>query len=220
MLQVSQLLPENMAEKLQSIAKKVERNPRCIKVLVNLLQIISEIAKIKPMTGESSTDTIFRWKGGVPWKDFSEKVVLWIIMAQNFTFRLSAMVQVLLDFEQKREFNAAKGSDKDFIFKSCWSNDTVVLDNFEGMPILEFYLTYVEKFVHILRHSDRLSKVDKDPEEFAFLLRQCDAIGMKCEDILGPLIDVEGERRKDLALLSYSFNLDPAMRLEVQYLNT
>jgi len=82
-----------------------------------------------------------------------------------------------------------------------------------------------EKYIHILRHSERLSRVDNDPEEFALLLLNCETMGVKCEDILGPRIEsndddaaFKGERRKDFALLSYSFNLNTAMRLEVHYL--
>mmetsp|Transcript_6103 Transcript_6103/g.8525 ORF Transcript_6103/g.8525 Transcript_6103/m.8525 type:complete len:138 (-) Transcript_6103:127-540(-) len=69
----------------------------------------------------------------------------------------------------------------------------------------------------------RLSRVDKDPEEFSFLLLNCDAMGVKCEDILGHRIQpthdddatMKSQRRKDFSLLSYTFNLDPAMRLEI-----
>ena len=75
-------------------------------------------------------------------------------------------------------------------------------------------------YIHILRHSERLSRVDNDPEEFAFLLLSCEAMDVKCEDILGPWINsgdddaaLVGERRKDFSLLSYSFNLNTAMRL-------
>jgi len=94
--------------------------------------------------------------------------------------------------------------------------------------VMEFASTnqkYVEKYIHILLHSERLSRVDNDPEEFALLLLNCEVMGVKCEDILGPRIKSDdedaafkGERRKDFALLSYSFNLNTAMRLEVHYL--
>jgi len=197
---------------------------------MNLLQIIAEIAKLKPMTGVSPAVTIARWKGGEKWREFSKKAVLWIFMAQNFTFRLSTLVQVLLDFEQKRDFNNEDA--KAFKYRPCQVNtvnegnmisgEEGEVENVDTWSIFEFYQRHVEKFIHILRHSERLSRVDKDPEEFAFLLLKCDAIGIKCEDILGPRIQpndddksLEGERRKDFSLLSYSFNLDSAMRREI-----
>jgi len=224
-------LPENMTAMLESVIGKVECNPRSIKRSVNLLQIISEIAKNKPVTDLSPPVKIAEWEGGKKWRDFSKKAVLWIFMAQNFTFRLSALVQVLLDFEQKRDFNnlsrsykykkislQSKASDKE-------PPNSDQIDNFDEMFIFDFYQKYVEKFIHVFRHADRLSRVDKDPEEFAFLLGKCNDIDMKCEDILGPQIDQsanedtsnpkEVQRRKDFSLLSYSFNLDPAMRLEI-----
>ena len=238
------LLPECMAATLRSVVDKVECNPRSIKRLVNLLQIISEIAKLKPMTGLSSGDTIATWNKGEEWKKFSKKAVMWVFMAQYFTFRLSALVQVLLDFEQKRNFNEKKRNvnekkikvknieygyvktcrvlTTDATVKGEETNDVADVDE---ITILKFYQQYVEKYIHILSHSERLSRVDNDPEEFAFLLLNCEAMDVNCEDILGPWINsgdddaaLVGERRKDFALLSYSFNLNTAMRLEVHYL--
>jgi len=216
-----QRLPETMSAMLESVIGKVECNPRSVKRSVNLLQIISEIAKNKPVTGTSPPVTIAKWEGGKKWKIFSEKTVLWIFMAQNFTFRLSALVQVLLDFEQKKDFNELSLSYK---YKQHINFDNGIaalsdqVDNFDEMSIFEFYQKYVEKFIHVFLHTDRLSRVDKDPEEFAFLLGKCHAIGVKCEDILGheySEADGSTRRRKDFSLLSYSFNLDPAMRLEI-----
>eukprot|EP00597_Dinobryon_sp_UTEXLB2267_P002931 CAMPEP_0170061478 /NCGR_PEP_ID=MMETSP0019_2-20121128/3028_1 /TAXON_ID=98059 /ORGANISM="Dinobryon sp., Strain UTEXLB2267" /LENGTH=427 /DNA_ID=CAMNT_0010267313 /DNA_START=206 /DNA_END=1490 /DNA_ORIENTATION=- len=227
-----QRLPETMSAMLESVIGKVECNPRSVKRSVNLLQIISEIAKNKPVTDLSPPVKIAKWEGGKKWKIFSEKTVLWIFMAQNFTFRLSALVQVLLDFEQKKDFNNEISHSykyKPFTLQNRnkegdKSAATDHLDKFDEMSIFDFYQNYVEKFIHVFRLADRLSRVDKDPEEFAYLLGKCHDIGVKCEDILGPQIQnstAEGDskevqrRRKDFSLLSYSFNLDPAMRLEI-----
>lgn len=220
---------------LQSVVEQVECNPRSIKRLVNLLQIISEMAKLKPLTGVSPATAIAHWKGGREWQSFSEKAVLWVFMAQSFTFRLSALVQVLLDFEQKRDFNDKKVSNQlslGFKYKKCSVSKATKIHNgdhiedVDSMSIFLFYQKYVEKFIRVFRHSDRLSRVDKDPEEFALLLLECDAIDVKCEDILGPRMKPTAsgdasstkktQRNKDFSLLSYSFNLDPAMRLEVR----
>mmetsp|Transcript_26544 Transcript_26544/g.36506 ORF Transcript_26544/g.36506 Transcript_26544/m.36506 type:complete len:783 (-) Transcript_26544:157-2505(-) len=218
------ILPGYMVKMFRSISTKVECNPRSIKSLTNLFQIVFEIAKDKPMT-EFPLTKIARWNGGKDWELFSKKVVIWLVMAHNFTYRLSALVQVLLDFEQKREFNAKNPSD--FKYKSCRVDATVEakkdnkVDNVDDMSVLDFYQNYVEKFIHVFRNSERLSRVDKDPEEFALLLLECNSVGMKCQDIFGPRITTnasdaeEGDRRMEFSLLSYSFNLDPAMRLEI-----
>jgi hypothetical protein len=95
-----------MSNTLVELSKGVECNPRSIKRLVNLLQIISELGKIKP--AEKIDVPIAEWLGGQPWTDFSPKIVAWILMAQNFPFRLSTLVQILMDFEQKKDFNEAR----------------------------------------------------------------------------------------------------------------
>jgi len=182
--------------------------------LTNLLQIVSEIAKAKPII--ASRLTIARCD---LWDNFSKKVVLWIFMVHNFSYRLSALVQVLMDFEQKKLFNAKSS---EYSYRRCHGNK---VEELNGRPYIEdmdkllvhyFYQKYVEKYIHIFKQSERLSRVDKDPEEFAFLLSQCDLKNMKCEDILGPKSSSDStERQKDFSLLSYSFNLDPAMRMEV-----
>jgi len=220
LLSDAKYLPMDMVETFQSIVSMVDCNPRNIKTLMNLLQIVSEIAKHKPITGfplrKISQDEN-------NWKIFSKKLVVWFFMAHNFTYRLSALVQVLLDFEQKKAFNISAAT-KEFKYKTCQVNihhgntvearpDAEDIVDIDKMTILQFYQKYVEKYIHIFRNAERLSRVDKDPEEFALLLSKCDSLELKCKDILGPYID--GVRRKDFSLLSYSFNLDPAMRREV-----
>jgi hypothetical protein len=142
-----------MAAMLRSVVDMVECNRRSIKRLVNLHQIISEIAKLKPMTGLSSGATIATWESGEEWRKFSKKAVMWVFMAQNFTFRLSALVQVLLDFEQKRNFNNKDIKDKKFnyhktsrylaTYKKVKKDGTNDVDDVDNMTILEFYQIYV-----------------------------------------------------------------------------
>lgn len=251
----SQRLPDTMVDVLKLISSKVDCNPRGVKRLINLLQIIAEIGSIKPLTGQSPPVSLKAWKSGEVWTQFSKKAVIWIFMAQGFSFRLSALVQILLDFDQKRDFNA---KDCKYKYKPCHrshessgdskitirndievkpdhneestngtsSKDKVeekgMVIDFDDMPIFEFYMSFVEKYIYALPCSERLLRVDKDPEDFAYLLQLSLEYELKCEDILGPKInlgtdkeDKSSERMRDFSLLAYSFNLDPAMRLEV-----
>eukprot|EP01036_Dinobryon_divergens_P034825 gene34825-45052_t len=227
--ETSELLPANMADMMKQISRRVDCNPRGIKRLINLLQIIAEIGKIKPITGIVPPVTIKDWKGGETWKSFSQKAVIWIFMAQSFSFRLSALVQILLDFEQKADFNVEDASAEGYKYK-MWTicekdSKTIVPKNaekeekFDDMTIFHFYHTYVEKFIYAMPCSEKLLRVDKDPEDFAFLLKFSASFELKCQDILGPKIDLKtdgnSERVRDFSLLAYSFNLDPAMRLEI-----
>jgi hypothetical protein len=110
------------------------------------------------MTGASPVTTIANWNSGGKWREFSEKVVLWVFMAQNFTFRLSSLVQVLLDFEQKRDFNNWKRSDKRFnkrfnYLKTCRVlaiGETVKKggknQDVEEVDNMSIYQIYVEKY--------------------------------------------------------------------------
>ena len=223
-----------MSKTLVDLSKGVDCNPRSIKRLVNLLQIISEIGKIKP--AENSRDSIDKWRGGQPWTDFSPKIVAWILLAQNFPFRLSTLVQILLDFEQKKTFNERilpPSIKPTFKYHSCQQFDgekVAAADDpeypewikFDDMLIFDFYQTYMEKFIHALGRYEMLSRLDHDPEEFAYLLQESACLNVKCEDVLGLKLNKsdgteheDNSRHRDFSLLAYSFNLDPAMRLEV-----
>jgi hypothetical protein len=254
---ISQRLPDTMAAVLKIISNKVDCNPRGVKRLINLLQIIAEIGSIKPLTGSSPPVFLKAWEGGQSWNLFSKKAVIWIFMAQGFSFRLSALVQILLDFDQKRDFNA---KDCKYKYKPCHrshessgdskitirndievkpdhneestngtsSKDKVeekgLVIDFDDLPIFEFYMSFVEKYIYALPCSERLLRVDKDPEDFTYLLQLSLEYELKCKDVLGPKIinlktgeeDKSSERMRDFSLLAYSFNLDPAMRLEVR----
>jgi len=149
-------------------------------------------------------------------------------------------VQILLDFEQKKTFNERILPSSDGLtFKyESWQQfggeKVAAADDpkypeypewtkFDDMLIFDFYQTYVEKFIHALGRYEMLSRLDHDPEEFAYLLKESACLNVKCEDVLGPKLNnsdgtEEGTdlpRHRDFSLLAYSFNLDPAMRLEV-----
>ena len=74
-----------------------------------------------------------------------------------------------------------------------------------------------------LSKADKFNRSDRDPEEFACLLQKTAAIKdgqifITCKNVLGPKMKSTG-RDAVLSLLSYSFNLDPTMRMEVLITN-
>ena len=96
------VLPENICKVLNGVVKLVDCNPRDMKRVINLLQIIFVLGNIKPRGGPIA----FSKDKGSMWKSFLKKCVLWIVLCQNFPYRMSLLVQVLLDFDQKQRFNA------------------------------------------------------------------------------------------------------------------
>jgi hypothetical protein len=179
-----------MAAVLASVVGVVECNPRGMKRIVNLLQIISVLGTILPHDDHWSSAAIAFSEKKKDWNFFLKKCVLWIVLCQNFPYRVSLLVQVLLDFDQKKSFNAkAKASSKGKFAYLNNSFEEPLLE--ETMTIHSFYMLHVDKFVKALDQSDKFCRVDKDPEEFANLLQRTAAVppgenSIKCEDVLGP----------------------------------
>ena len=99
--------------------------------------------------------------------------------------------------------------------------DVEILDT-DDISIFEFYMNHVEKYIPAFTKAEKFNRSDRDPEEFACLLQKT-AIKdgqnfITCKDVLGPKMKPKG-RDAMLSLLSYSFNLDPAMRIEVLITN-
>ena len=130
---------------------------------------------------------------------------------------MSALVQILLDFEQKNEFNA-EGSDVMISYTRSVRVDGCSIPDVDELSVFDFYMNHVEKYIPVFTNAEKFGRNDKDPEEFAFLLKKAAAvmdgqIFITCEDVLGKRVGTT--RDAMLSLLSYSFNLDPAMRIEV-----
>ena len=121
-------------------------------------------------------------------------------MAQSFPLRLSAPLQILLDCDQKRDFNGRE-EEKRYSKETSKEFNTSIIRYQEGknalrkqnkgtiseypdwaavddMLIFEFYQDYVEKFLHVMPCSETLSRMDKDPEDSNFLLKLSVAFGL------------------------------------------
>eukprot|EP01036_Dinobryon_divergens_P029330 gene29330-38409_t len=184
------VLPDNICQVLDEVVKLVNCNPRDMKRVINLLQIVFVLGNIKPRDCPIAFS-----KDKERWNSFLEKSVLWIVLCQNFPYRMSLLVQLLLDFDQKQNFNTKNSmkllTNTLFSYRnSSAENSQPELD--EEMTIYEFYMIYVDKFVKAFKKSDRFCRLDNDPEEFAALLQHSarddeEATAVKCADVLGPI---------------------------------
>ena len=117
------LLTDDMTRSFSLLLDKVTCNPRGMKRIANLLQIIVALGRIKPRDKYISLLPIAQADPKV-WNKFTEKCVHWIFLCENFPFRMSTLVQVILDFEQKREFNSNANACKRRMGKKSKSNPT------------------------------------------------------------------------------------------------
>ena len=99
------LLPSFITQVLCEIVRSKTDNPRGMKRVVNLLQIIACIGKLKRRDNYLSDLPIANSHEKEEGHRFLKKCVLWIFLCQCFPFRMSVLVQVILDFDQKKEFN-------------------------------------------------------------------------------------------------------------------
>ena len=202
---------------LNTLLEKVTCNPRGLKRIANLLQLIIALGRIKPRNKFISLLPIAQAEEQA-WNKFTEKCVHWIFLCENFPFRMSALVQILLDFEQKRDFNA-DDSDKMISYSRSVRVDRDNIPDVDKMSIFEFYMNHVEMYIPAFSKAEKFCRNDRDPEEFAYLLKKTATkkdgqIFIACENVLGPKLKTNA-RDSMLSLLSYSFNLDPSMRIEV-----
>ena len=106
----------------------------------------------------------------------------------------------------------------------CGGADDPALDD-KAVASAVFF-EHVEKKVYTHASSAKMLRLDGDAEVFALLLSkpieirddaamkddQIDVIDVRVEDILGPKDDKTMERDHKFSLLTYSFNLNPALR--------
>jgi hypothetical protein len=279
-------LPSEMHQTLNLLCSTSESNPRRLKRVLNVVLIAFEVAKSKL---EHEDDLMEKVIASNPlWPEFSTRLTKWIFLCELYPFRMSFLVQMLMDLEQKKMFNRnlfasmkqhVKGPtnsnqrnvkdkiktplvyyvDIDAIDASAdvrtnpvtgenterFDEASLALLDTDGMNIGEFFFLYVEKYLYTIASSEKLLRLDGDPELFATLLYssiQLDQdrnISIHCMDILGPLKNELSNddtgiassasssssgpvllsdtvfRDKNFALMTYSFNLNPSMSKQI-----
>lgn len=243
----SPLLPSAMSSAAALLCTKVDPNPRKLKRIINVLKIVHEVSRIKPVSErhpELKLHTLPHWN------NFSKKVTKWIFLAENYPYRVSFLVHVLYDFEQKGTFNrVAKTArsaklDKDArnspnhgenifqyrrYFEKNGEASGIVSYDTDTMEILQFYILHVERYLYNIRSVHQLMRLDGDPEEFLLLLQMplrgedvpTDSVDsnlpLTCEDVLGPLDETTYQRDRNFSLLQHSYNLNPALRRQISF---
>lgn len=210
------LVRSNALTALKEISLYLDPNPRKLKHLANILQLVTAVADCKPVS-EVNSDRYLSDEPG--WEVFMVKIVKWIGLCECYPFRTSLLVQILEDMDQKVTY-AVRNPNGMLHYEGVSSID------FENMTLVEFYYKFVARLIHCIPEFKKLNRLDADAELFVSYLTLPlsglpDNREILASDVLGPIINSK-KRFRDLnfSLLSHSFNLNPAMRsvisLEVQ----
>jgi hypothetical protein len=197
-----------VTQALESITNYIDPNPRRLKRIANILQLISEIAKVKT-ANEGSTEKLEQLPG---WDIFMVKLVKWIVLCECWPYRMSFMVHVLMDFEQKLGFNSIQQSR---VQGSVRYHEVAAHEN---ESIGDLYTCHVEKYIYKHDGAKKFNRLDQDPEVFMAILHYPMAfdgrnIDINCKDVLGPLLETSPKKRDiNFSLLAHSYNLNPALR--------
>jgi len=231
-----------MMNAMEQCAPYCDSNPRRLKRIVNVLQVISEVSKCKPL---SELKPERKLRDDPRWNDFSMKLVKWIYLCESFPYRTSFLVHILTDFDQKSDFNEIsdeiaadektdetiddnnKELEELFFYKKHQKDENEAFQVPFQVPlneeesIFKTFYRHVDKFIHNIKSSEKLSRLDGDPEVFSIFLMSLikkpladkKTLTITCKDILGPLDPANQNNKRDLnfSLLSYSYNLNPSM---------
>jgi hypothetical protein len=228
--------------KFEKFVSEIDRNPRRLKRIVNIYQLITEVAKKRPIAEERPEKVVY---DDERWLSFTPKLIKWICLCECYPYRMSLLVLIIEDFEQKGAMNdiieERLKAQPDIESKLVrWYDRTdeneqskVTTSLLKGELIATVYFRYVDRFVFAHKLSDKMLRLDSDAEQFAKLLvMPCtdDGSDITVGDILGlipdtgegelkarPGMDENSKQRYDsnFSLLSFSFNLNTAMRAQL-----
>ncbi len=214
------LLSKIMSESLLQVCTLSESNPRRLNRILDVLSLACEVAK-------------YEHNGKLPvarrlqWPLFSVKLAKWIYMGELYPYRMSFLIQILSDFDQKYSFNQQRQLTKDQIDYQYANPSGGDIIEFNAMNIAVFFQQHVEPYIFAIESAQKLMKLDSDPDLFLTLMftpiKFVDASTGKtvtnilCSDILGPYKNskVKDERDSSFSLLSYSYNVNPTMAKQI-----
>ena len=218
-LRKSPLLPLSMSCTLKNHLALADANPRQVKRILNVSIFAFEVAKCKPLTESNSLRTIVE---NNKWSDVSAHLAKWILLCELYPFRMSFLVQLIQDIQQKMKFNNKDSFRREGL---CYANirtgnetklkeqhantdthDDCHINDISTLSIGKFFYKYVDKYLHILPSSQKLLQLDSNPELFTSLIFLDFVI--TCADV-GPADD------QRTTFLSYSFNLDPSIAKQI-----
>jgi succinate dehydrogenase assembly factor 1 len=218
-------LPGHIRSLISSLSDYMDKNPRKIKRIINMLLLVFEVAKRKIIKVGVTNLIITELHC---WTLFSRKLTLWIVLCEVYPFRMSMLVSRLIDFEQQLECNQhTMHSSIDIFYKARAEDIHDDVQKIDEMTVSRFYFCYVESYIYTVESSRKLLRIDGDPANFTRLLsydvslNTFDPKYLLCTDIL---VTRRSDRLVDLSILAYSFNLDPSIReqlnIEISELTT
>ena len=96
------LVTQREMDVFQRMCLVLESNPRRLKRVVQTYTLISEVAKRRPQAEDKPQEFV----ASLPvWKEFSSKLVKWTCLCELYPYRMSLLVLIVLDFEQKAAMN-------------------------------------------------------------------------------------------------------------------
>ena len=233
------LLPRECIDTFLHLAHYIDGNPRRIKRILNVFQVIHGLAELWPLSIYEPEKTVAKDKK--IWPALCAKLIKWVCLCEMFPFRMSLLVHVVQEYAQMTAHNKLVHEEKNkkagsrlFLYYQAFTpslqdeaaskdKDQTETEKLSAdMLIAELFAEKVERQLYY-EGSERLSILDSDADHFYNLLTmpvpRCDKSGgmvnITVEDILGPLGN-DDEPIGCLSLLHYSINLNPALRQQIQ----
>ena len=227
-------LPSHIRSLISSLSDYIDKNPRKIKRIINMLLLVFEVAKrkvIKEEVGMTMNRMVMITEHHC-WTLFSRKLTLWIVLCEVYPYRMSMLVSRLIDYEQQLECNQhTMHSSIDIFYKARAEDIHEDVKKIDEMTVSRFYFCYVESYIYTVESAKKMLRIDGDPANFTRLLsynislNTFDAKYLLCKDILGIQVyddstrirrrNSSDHRQVDLSILAYSFNLDPSIREQI-----
>jgi len=111
-----------MRDLVISLSRKIDCNPRSLKRILNVLQVISEVVKVMQVNNGMSFDFVVVHK---LWPQLSRKIAVWVFLCEAFPYRMSFLVRRLQDFNKKISYNNTSCEKKRImLFGSVTSDST------------------------------------------------------------------------------------------------
>lgn len=131
-----QLISIEMRDLVSSMSSTVGCDPRSVKRILNVLQVILEVAKVMHINEENPTDVVVDDKD---WPNFSRKIAIWVFLCEAFPFRLSFLIHRLRDFIHKQNYNNTVKGGQRITWYSRGSSNAAAEDDGDTMSTRKIY---------------------------------------------------------------------------------
>lgn len=191
-------LPGHIRALLSSLSDFIDKNPRKIKRIINMVLLIFEVGKRKAIKVGETNRIMF---GLDSWKILSRKLVLWVVLCEFYPYRMSMLVNRLIC-----KYRA---------------NDINLVNSIDDMKVSEFYCSHVQYYINKIASGKKLQRIDGNPDEFNRLISY--DVGFSsfveeflfCKDVLGVHVNEKNERLVERSIIANSFCLDPSIREQI-----